>query len=274
MDDQSQLLDAAFANLAEMPETDAPVEDYILSVGNALPASCTDCFLHQHCLASELDSESRQAVAEITDHPRPLHKGEHLYRQSDPFAYLYIVRSGAIKTYALDEDGEESIAGFYFPGETLGIDGLAASGHRVSAQALDTTSVCRIDFASFEALFARHPAILRQFTGLLCEEMYDRQEPLLAMRQLPAEERLVGFLLALVERLSIHNRAVGEFSLPMPRRDIARYLCLAEETLSRSFRRLQERGLITLRGRKVTHFDAQRLQALDPSSAPSASRIH
>ena len=274
MDDQSLVLEEGFAIPAELPGGDGAVEEYVYKAGGALPEACADCFLQQHCLTSKLDSQSRQAVAEVTDHPRPLQKGEHLYRQSDAFAHLYIVRSGAIKAYSLDEDGEERIAGFYFPGETLGIDGVAATGHRLSAQALDTTSVCRIDFRAFEALFTRHPAILRHFTYLLCDEIYQRQQPLLALLQLPAEERLVAFLLDLVQRLTLHNRTEDAFSLPMSRRDIARYLCLAEETLSRAFRRLQERDLLKMRGRKVTGFDQQRLLAMGVAPASVHGRVH
>lgn len=230
----------------------------VSSSGNGedqLPGQCADCFLQQHCLASKLDTGCRIAISEITDHPKPLQKGRHLYRQNNPFSHVYIVRSGAVKTYYLDEDGEENISGFYLPGEMFGIDGVSSGVHRFSAQALDTTAVCAVEFEGFEALFAQFPAIQRQFTAVLCDEIYARQQPLLRLRQFPAEERLSAFLLDLAQRVQRRNQDIRDFNLPMPRRDIARYLCLAEETLSRLFRRLQERGLLTMQGRRVVGFD-------------------
>lgn len=235
--------------------------------GSAMAASnhCSDCFLQNHCLASELDDDCRTQISAITDHPKPFQKGSHIYRQGSAFTHVYIVRSGAVKTYYLDEEGEENISGFYLPGEMFGIDGVGAGGHRYSAQSLDTTAVCAIDFADFEALFGEFPSIQRQFTNVLCDELYARQQPLLRLRQYPAEERLSAFLLDIAERVQRRNKNTSEFNLPMPRRDIARYLCLAEETLSRLFRRLQDRDMLAIRGRKVAQFN--RAAFLDSTTA-------
>lgn len=218
------------------------------------PNPCSDCYLQHHCLASELDTPSRMAISAITDHPKPYQKNSHVYRQDSPFRSIYIVRSGAVKTYYLDEDGEENISGFYLPGEMFGFDGVGQSSHRYSAQALDTTAVCSIEFPAFEGLFGEYPLIQQLFTSVLCEELYVRQQPLLRLRQHAAEECLSAFLLEISQRVA-RNQKTKDFTLPMPRRDIARYLSLAEETLSRLFRRLQDRGLLTVSGRKVTNFD-------------------
>jgi len=230
--------------------------------GVAATDACSDCYLNRHCLACELDTQCRAALSDVTDHPRPLQKGEHCYRQSDEFYRLYIVRSGAVKTYCVDEEGEENITGFYLPGEMFGIDGVSTGIHRYCAVALDTTAVCAVDFLAFEALFAQHPAIHRQFTRVLCDEIYARQQPLLRLRQFNAEVCLGSFLVDIAQRLSIRTGTVTEFTLPMSRRDIARYLCLAEETVSRMFKRFQERKLLTIKARHVKHLDVAACEAM------------
>jgi CRP/FNR family transcriptional regulator len=153
----------------------------------------------------------------------------------------------------------------------FGIDGVGMANHRYSAQALDTTAVCAVDFEEFEALFPQHLEIQRQFTAVLCAELYTRQQPLLRLRQYAAEERLSAFLLDIAERVQKRNKTVTEFSLPMPRRDIARYLCLAEETLSRLFRRLQDRQLLEIHGRKVVEFDQAAFRKLSATPVSGAS---
>lgn len=236
--------------------------------GSDVPNPCSDCYLQHHCLASALDTPSRVAMSGITDHPKPYQKGSHIYRQNSAFRSVYIVRSGAVKTYYLDEDGEENISGFYLPGEMFGVDGAGKTIHRYSAQALDTTAVCSIEFEAFEQLFKQYPKVQQLFTSVLCEELYSRQQPLLRMRQHAAEECLTTFLLDISERVS-RAQQPAEFTLPMPRRDIARYLSLAEETLSRLFRRLQDRGLLQVSGRKVTQFDEAAFRNL--TATPIAS---
>lgn len=233
-----------------------------------VPNPCSDCYLQHHCQASDLDTPSRMAMSAITDHPKPYQKGSHIYRQNSAFRSVYIVRSGAVKTYYLDEDGEENISGFYLPGELFGVDGVGKPIHRYSAQALDTTAVCSIEFEAFEALFHDYPLIQQLFTSVLCDELYARQQPLLRLRQHAAAECLTTFLLDIFDRVSRSQKAT-EFTLPMPRRDIARYLSLAEETLSRLFRRLQDRGLLRVSGRQVTQFDEAAFRA--QSTAPIAS---
>ncbi|MFK7976448.1 MAG: cyclic nucleotide-binding domain-containing protein [Halioglobus sp.] len=229
------------------------------------PNPCQDCYLQHHCLVSDLDTQSKLAISAITDHPKPFQKSTHIYRQNSAFRSIYIVRSGAVKTYYLDEDGEENISGFYLAGEMFGFDGVGKNGHRYSAQALDTTAVCSIKYHDFEKLFAQHPRIQQLFTSVLCNELYARQQPLLRLRQHAAEECLTLFLLDISERLSRSQKAT-EFTLPMPRRDIARYLSLAEETLSRLFRRLQDKGPLRVSGRKVTHFDEASFRAKNTSA--------
>jgi CRP/FNR family transcriptional regulator len=227
--------------------------------------NCRDCFLQRHCLAQSLDDRSRTALSEITGHPKPLHKGQYIYRQNSPFSSIYIVRSGVVKTYYFDERGDEHITGFYLPGEMFGIDGIGRSNYRYNAQALDTTAICAIDYNALELLYPHFAEIQQQVTATLCEELFERQQSLLNIRQQAAEDRLASFLVDISRRLKKQGQLAREFYLPMPRRDIARYLGVAEETMSRLFRRLQDRNFLVVEGRQVIDLDLDSLLAMSVS---------
>ena len=227
--------------------------------------NCRDCFLQRHCLPNSLDDRSRTALSEITSHPKPFHKGRYIYRQNSPFSSIYIVRSGVVKTYYFDERGDEHITGFYLPGEMFGIDGIGRSKYRYNAQALDTTAICAIDYNTLEGLYPHFVGIQQQVTATLCEELFERQQSLLNIRQQAAEERLAAFLVDISKRMQKQGQLAREFYLPMPRRDIAGYLGVAEETMSRLFRRLQDRNFLVVEGRQVIDLDLDSLLAMSVS---------
>jgi len=77
-----------------------------------------------------------------------LQKGEHLYRQDQAFGSVFAVRSGSVKAYSITDNGQEQVTGFYFPGEVLGMDGIAKNKYASSARAMETAAVCEIPSTS------------------------------------------------------------------------------------------------------------------------------
>ena len=221
---------------------------------------CRYCAMHKVCLVKSVGEDSKEALGAFIKSRKPVQKGQHFYRQGDDFDSVYVVRSGAVKTYYINEKGEEHITGLYLPGELFGMDGIAAGKHNYAAEALDTSAVCEIDYGSLELSFRSHPDIQRRIIEILCSEIYERQQPLLSQRQSPAEERLATFLINISDRLKLRRLSPTEFTLPMSRRDIAGYLGIAGETLSRLFTRFQNRGLLSVNGRSVSISDLSSLQ--------------
>ena len=125
--------------------------------------SCTDCSLNPICLPVAVSNTQLNELDNIIKRSKPLKKGEHLFRASDPFASIFAVRSGTIKTYSVTEDGEEQVTGFYLPGEVLGVDGISTNIHSNSAKALETAAVCEIPFDKLEVLSAQIPSLQRHF---------------------------------------------------------------------------------------------------------------
>ena len=221
--------------------------------------NCEDCHLSRVCFNGVLEPDSQRALQQITHHPKPVHKGDHLYRQGEEFQSIYIVRSGSIKLYRIDDAGNQHIAGFFMAGELFGMDGLVNSKYSNSAVALDTTSLCEIPFKQIDKCFDTLPDMQRLLINALCNEVNERQQPLLQLHHKQVEVRLASCLLDLSKRFAKLGQSASEFNLPMSRRDLAQYLGMTEETISRLFTRFQKTKLITVSRRKV-HLN--KLQAL------------
>ena len=223
---------------------------------------CHNCHINRICLNRSLNKENRSALAEITKHPKPAHKNDHIYRQGDNFNSIYIVRSGAIKLYHLDASGDQHIAGFFLPGELFGMDGMVHGEHRNTAVALDTTALCEIPFAKLSERFYTNPDLQRLIITSLCNEIHEKQQPLLQLHHKHVEVRLATFILDLAKRFANRGESKHSFHLPMARREIAQYLGMTEETISRLFTRFQKDKLLSVSRRDITVSDFSGMQAL------------
>ena len=212
----------------------------ILSVKQA----CSGCSLHQLCLPLGIDAEDIGRLDAIIKRHRPLGRGRHVFRLGDEFRALYAIRSGSVKTYTITEDGAEQITGFHLPGELIGLDAINFSQHPCGAKALETTSVCDIPFYRLEELSVLVPGLGRQLLRIMSREIHAEGELLTLLGKKSAEERLAALLLSLSIRFQQRGFSPWEFHLNMSRNDIANYLGLAVETVSRLFSRFQSQGLI------------------------------
>lgn len=224
-----------------------------------LNVSCTDCSLNPICLPVAVKEKELDELDSIIKRSRPMKKGEHLFRASDPFASIYAVRSGTIKTYSVTEDGEEQVTGFYLPGEVLGIDGISTNFHSNSAKALETAAVCEIPFEKLELLSAKIPTLQRHFFQLMSREIQADQQLIMLLSKKSAEERIASLLLSISTRHAKRGLSANRFRLPMSRNDIGNFLGLAVETVSRVFTRLQKQDVIYVDGKEVEILNMQSL---------------
>ena len=166
-------------------------------------------------------------------------RNNEVYGEHEPAEYLYQVISGAVRTYRMLDDGRRQITAFYLPGDVFGVE--AGDSHRSSA---DTICDAQILVAKRSAVMARaeHERNLgRQLWVLTARELQRLQEHSLALIK-SAEERVAGFLLEMEGR----NSAGAAVELPMSRQDIADYLGLTIETVSRTFTQFVQSGKISL----------------------------
>ncbi len=206
----------------------------------ALPqAHCKDCSLAPLCLPLSLTVEDMDSLDEIVKRGRPLKKGEFLFRQGDPFGSVFAVRSGALKTFSITDAGEEQITGFHLPSELVGLSGMDTETYPVSAQALETTSVCEIPFERLDELSEQLPQLRRQLMRLMSREIRDDQQMMLLLSKKTADERIATFLVNLSARFRARGFSAQQFRLAMSRNEIGNYLGLAVETVSRVFTRFR-----------------------------------
>tara|TARA_R110000868_G_scaffold107315_7_gene293653 strand:- start:350 stop:1006 length:657 start_codon:yes stop_codon:yes gene_type:complete len=203
---------------------------------------------------------------QIIQRGKPLHKGEYLFRVNDPFTSVYAVRSGAVKTITISENGDEQVTGFYLPGEVLGMDGLATNIHSNSVLALETSSLCEIPFNRLEELSVQLPSLQRHFLQLMSREITQEQQMITMLNKNNAESRIASLLLSISARNSSRNLSSTTFILPMSRTDLGNFLGLTIETVSRSFARLQKNNLVNVDKKEITIKDIAALQHLAKGS--------
>jgi len=236
-----------------------------------LKVACQDCNLFQLCLPVRVGNEDLEELDRIIKRRRPVRRGEHLFKVGDPFASIYAVRSGSIKTYTPTADGEERVTGFHLPGELLGLGAIHTNSHTCGAKALETASVCELPFNRLEELSARVPNLQHQLLRVMSAEILHDQELLSLLGRKGAEERLAALLISLSNRYAERGFSNQEFYLSMSRSDIGNYLGLAVETVSRLFTRFQEEGLLAVRRKYIRILDLQRMRELAGGSRTKSS---
>jgi CRP/FNR family transcriptional regulator len=219
---------------------------------NQLRRSCGACALHELCLPAGIDRHDLELLDTAVRDKRSLDRGKTLFRQGDAFHALYVVRSGSLKTYVEDAAGDAQILGFSLPGEIVGVDALADDRHLCTAEALERTSICELPFAKLEQVTREVPSLHRQLMRVVSREVIAEQKHLVMMGKQQAQERLATFLRSLSERYGRLSRDASTLTLPMSRYDIANYLGLVVETVSRLFGRMEDAGVLAV-NRKTVH---------------------
>ena len=229
--------------------------------------SCDKCGVKQSCLGRDLRACEPARLGDIKGPPRVFRRGDHLFRVGDSFESLYVIRSGAIKTYLICEDGEEQIIGFYGPGETIGFGAIANGQYRCNATALDTSSICKVSFEAVSRLCDRSPATLRELIRGISAETVRLAEMLLLGRK-TADQRVASFLLSQSAHQHERGYSATALTLSMSRTDIGRYLGVTVETVSRVLTRLQAQGALTKDRQQIRVHDLKALRriAAEPMS--------
>ncbi len=205
---------------------------------------CENCGVGDLCARYRAETHQTDNQVEVVlQHYHPVTEtGGHIYWAGDKFEQLYAVRSGCVKTYTVDAEGNERIRGFYLPGDMLGFDALYSDEYTSSACAVAPTEVCSISYAQLSKAVASQPHLQQRLLRLMSKDL---ATAMALAGDYTAEQRMAAFLLHLYEReLQGHIGDAGHVSLLMPRRDIANFLRLAPETASRVLSRFQKQGLI------------------------------
>lgn len=217
----------------------------------SLRSVCQQCGIYKLCMPIGLSHGDMDMLDRIIKRRRPLERGQHLYQAGEPFHSFFALRSGSLKTYVMDEEGEESVIGFKMPGDLLGLSDLDNPAYTRSAKALETCSVCEIPYDRYEELSQEIPGLQHHIMAIMSKEIHQEQDKVAMCRRMSAEARLASLLLTLSERFAQRGFSPSEFNLSMSRSDIANMLGLAVETVSRLFTQFQEQGLLEVERKHI-----------------------
>ena len=205
----------------------------------------------------------------VSDHLRQARhinrKGEHVFREGDLADAFFVLRSGSIKSYLLTEDGEEQVLGFYLPGDIFGLDNGENDERLSSSVTLETASICR-----FAHAYLANPASGVNLLRISAEQMQRDHNLVLMLARKDADGRIASFLDDLACRYWSRGYSATSFLLSMSRQDIACYLGLAVETVSRTLTRFQDGGILQVNRREVEILDHAMLRKLAGTRADAS----
>ena len=234
------------------------IRDYRREPSRAQVA-CSRCALGELCLPRGLSADETERFEQIVHRSRPIQPGEHLFRAGDEFRSVASVRTGCFKSYVIDHEGQEQVLGFHLPGEIIGLDAIHSCKHVANVVALDTSAVCGLTFDTVSQMARHMPELQHELFRVMSQRISELET---IAGDLSADERIAMFLLSLSDRFSRRGYSDKEFILAMSRRDIASYLRLATETVSRVLARFQKAGVVKVDRKQVQILDIEELKVI------------
>ena len=185
-------------------------------------------------------------------------RDEEIYGEDEPADYVYQVVRGAVRSYKLLSDGRRQIGAFHLPGDVFGL--VHGSAHRLTAEAIVDTTVRLVKRRGLEQAAATDVNVARSLWTMTASDLRHAEDHMLLLGRKTALERVVTFLLEMDRRLAV----AGMMALPMCRRDIADYLGLTLETVSRALSQLHSEGALDFSGaRQIILRNRRKLHNID-----------
>ena len=216
----------------------------------------------------ELSKEELDRIDEVIGARRKIKRGTTLFRNGEKFTSLYAIRTGFFKTRIASEDGRDQVTGFQMAGEVIGLDGIVNDHHTCDAVALEDAEVCAMPFDRIEELSREVNALQRHVHKIMSREIVREHGVMLLLGSMRAEERLATFLLNLIARLHTRGFSQSELVLRMTREEIGSFLGLKLETISRTFSRFVEDGIVEVKQRHIHILNPAALRAIVTPKSP------
>ncbi len=219
---------------------------------------CAACKVRLHSICAALDTRDLRELDALAQ-PFCFKPKQTLFVESEAVDAVYTVTEGVVRFYRIFPDGRRQILGFALPGDFIGLS--LKERHAFSADAVGPVSVCRFPRTSFQRLTEEKPHLLRRLQEFTAHELTAAQQQITLLGRFTAEVKITSFLIAMRDRWSRLNGPSATVSLPMGRQDIADFLGLTIETVSRVFARLAREKQIVNLPNGVTLVDVSGLEA-------------
>ncbi|WP_315704506.1 MULTISPECIES: helix-turn-helix domain-containing protein [unclassified Bradyrhizobium] len=221
--------------------------------------ACTDCAVRQFSLCASLDKVEMREFEQLSRRVQ-FASCETVFTQEDTTSYFYNVLDGVVRLYKLLPDGRRQIVGFALPGDFVGM--TTEQRHCFSADAIGPVTVCQFAKTPFARFADDKPNLLRRMNDLTVQELNQARDHMVLLGRRSAEEKVAIFLVGWRDRLAELRGISDIVPLPMSRQDIADYLGLTIETVSRTFTKLEREGIIEIVPGGVCLRDPARAEAL------------
>jgi CRP/FNR family transcriptional regulator len=218
---------------------------------HTIKVACSNCNLRELCMPLGLSESELARLDDVVASRRKVKRGDTLFRHGERFTSLYAIRTGFFKTCVASEDGRDQVTGFQMAGEVMGLDGIVNDHHTCNAVALEDAEVCVMPFERLEELSREINALQRHVHKIMSREIVRENGVMLLLGSMRAEERVAAFLLNLVQRLHARGFSQHELVLRMTREEIGSYLGLKLETVSRTFSKFVDDGIVEVKQRHV-----------------------
>lgn len=219
-----------------------------------LAGRCGACAIRELSICSVLSANELDLLCTIIS-TSGFDPGQTVIAEGEPAGDLFNVIRGSVKLYKLLADGRRQVTGFLFPGDFLGI--ALSNTYAYSAEAIEPVQLCRFPRKKLEMLLADLPRLERKLLGTTAHELAAAQDQIVLLGRKSAKERLASFLVSLSDRALKRRRPASPLDIPMTRTDMADYLGLTTETVSRTLTQLRQAKIIATSQRK-------RIDILDP----------
>lgn len=204
--------------------------------------NCDQCDVRHKAMCAAVDVKDNDRLSAIVSH-RDISPGQVIFEEGDPAEYAYNISSGEIRLYKLLPDGRRQITEFLGEGDFLGL--VSDDAYAYGAEAMTQVELCSMRLINLERLLVDIPPVREKLLDMSRDELAAAQEQMLLLGRKTAREKLLSFLMQRYDRAD-SRPTEKNLHLPMTRTDIADYLGLTIETVSRTFTALREEGLIEL----------------------------
>jgi CRP/FNR family transcriptional regulator len=220
---------------------------------------CEHCDVRLIAVCSALRHDELASLERIA-HTLCYAPKETLFLENDPADSAYTLTRGALRLYRVFADGRRQVTGFLLPGDFIGIEDSGT--RRFSADAITDVTLCHYPKRDFARLVDEKPHLLQQLYRTASHDLIEARDHMMALGQRSAQEKIAWFLVHLRGRYARGTAPSNHIELPMSRQDIADYLGLTIETVSRTLTRLAREGAIAISPQGISLKDARRIERL------------
>lgn len=223
--------------------------------------ACSNCNIYELCMPVKFNLEKRDKLDSVVSQRKKIKQGESLFTSKTKFSALYAIKLGFFKTTINSHQGHEQVTGFQMSGEIIGLDGIADNQHTCNAIALEDSEVCIMPFSNLQTLAHEIPSLQSHLNKIMSREIVRESGMIVLLSTMSAKEKLSNFLSNLIQRLSLRGQSSHELILRMSREEIASYLGLSKETVTRVLSKYSDQNILEVNNRFIKILNSEAIKS-------------